>query len=70
MTIGELSRATAIPPSMIRFYEEQGLIPPPRRVSGRRVFDDEAVPHLAFVQVAKAPASLSRSVAASCATFA
>jgi MerR family transcriptional regulator, redox-sensitive transcriptional activator SoxR len=53
MTISELARATGISPSAIRFYEQAGLLPPARRVSGRRVFDDDAIPHLTFVQVAK-----------------
>jgi len=53
MTIGELSQRTGIAPSAIRFYEQEGLLPSARRVSGRRVFDDDAVPHLIFVQVAQ-----------------
>jgi MerR family redox-sensitive transcriptional activator SoxR len=53
MRIGNLARLTGIAPSAIRFYEEQGLIPPVRRLSGRRVFDDQTVAHLAVVQLAK-----------------
>ena len=40
MRIGELARATGLAPSAIRFYEEEGLLPAARRLSGRRVFDD------------------------------
>ena len=53
MRIGDLSRLTGIPSSAIRFYEEQGLLPRPARLAGRRVFDDRAVTHLAVVQLAK-----------------
>lgn len=53
MTIGELARATDLAPSAIRYYEQEGLLPAPRRTGGRRVFDAAAVPQLMFIQVAK-----------------
>jgi MerR family redox-sensitive transcriptional activator SoxR len=53
MRIGELARATGLAPSAIRFYEEEGLLPAARRLSGRRVFDDTALTHLTVVQLAK-----------------
>ena len=53
MLIGELSRRTGISSSAIRFYEEEGLIPRPARLSGRRVFDDRSLAHLVVVQLAK-----------------
>lgn len=53
MTIGELARATELAPSAIRYYEQEGLLPAPRRAGGRRVFDENAVPQLIFIQVAK-----------------
>ena len=53
MRIGELSRATGLAPSAMRFYEEEGLLPTARRLSGRRVFDDTALTHLTIVQLAK-----------------
>jgi len=37
----------------MRFYEEEGLLPTARRLSGRRVFDDTALTHLTIVQLAK-----------------
>ena len=54
MTIGELSRTTGIAASAIRYYEEQGLLPAASRASGRRVFEDDAVARLTFIQVATA----------------
>ena len=53
MWIGELSRKTGIPASAIRFYEAEGLVPRPERLSGRRNFDGRALAHLRVVQLAK-----------------
>ncbi len=53
MRIGELARTTGLAPSAIRFYEEEGLLPTARRLSGRRVFDETALDHLTVVQLAK-----------------
>jgi len=53
MRVGELARATGLAPSAIRFYEEEGLLPAARRLSGRRAFDDTALTHLTVVQLAK-----------------
>ena len=53
MLIGELSRRTSIPSSAIRFYEAEGLVPRPERLSGRRNFDGRALSHLMVVQLAK-----------------
>lgn len=36
MRIGELSRRSKVPATTIRYYEDLGLLPAPRRVSGRR----------------------------------
>jgi MerR family redox-sensitive transcriptional activator SoxR len=51
--IGELSRRAGIASSAIRFYEEEGLIPRPARLSGRRVFDDRSLAQLVVVRLAK-----------------
>lgn len=53
MTIGQLSRRTGIAASAIRYYEEGKLLPPPARVNGRRVYDDDAVARLTVIEVAK-----------------
>jgi DNA-binding transcriptional MerR regulator len=39
LTIGELSCRTGLATSALRYYEDLGLIPPPRRVSGQRRYD-------------------------------
>ena len=53
MTIGELSRRTGLSPSAIRYYEQEGLIPPPARRSGRRIFEPGALAQLVVVQLAR-----------------
>ncbi|HEY1252082.1 MAG TPA: MerR family transcriptional regulator [Thermoanaerobaculia bacterium] len=53
MTIGELSRRTGLSPSAIRYYETEGLLPAPRRRSGRRDFDAGALPQLVVVRLAR-----------------
>jgi len=53
MTIGELSRRTGLPPSALRYYEQERLIPAPARRSGRRVFGEEALPQLTVVRLAR-----------------
>jgi MerR family redox-sensitive transcriptional activator SoxR len=54
MTIGELAREAGLRPSAVRYYESLGLLPAPERRSGRRVYSDGAVAHLAVVQFALA----------------
>ena len=53
MTIGEVARQTGISCSAIRFYEREGLLPPPGRRSGRRVYDRSALGLLALISKAK-----------------
>jgi MerR family redox-sensitive transcriptional activator SoxR len=50
ISIGEAARRTGVRTSTLRFYEEAGIIPPARRVNGRRVYDDEG---LDLIQVAR-----------------
>ena len=43
MRIGELSKRTGVPPRMLRYYEEQGLITPQRLDNGYRDYGDYLV---------------------------
>ncbi|WP_040793645.1 MerR family transcriptional regulator [Nocardia paucivorans] len=43
MRIGELSRRTAVPARLLRYYEQQGLLESTRRSNGYRDYSDEAV---------------------------
>jgi MerR family redox-sensitive transcriptional activator SoxR len=53
MTIREVSERTGLSSSTIRYYEQERLIPPVARRSGRRVFDDRSLAQLAVVQLAR-----------------
>lgn len=50
MLIGEVAKAAAMTPKTLRFYEEQGLLPPARRgTNGYRQYDDDSVARLDFI---------------------
>lgn len=54
MRIGELASRVGVNPKTIRFYEEQGLLPPPpRRPSGYREYGSEDEARLRFVRTAQ-----------------
>lgn len=55
MRIGELSHRTGVSTKAIRFYEELGVLPEPRRApNGYRDYDDDMVQRLRFVKDAQA----------------
>ena len=43
MTIGEVAAKTGLRTSALRYYEDAGVLPPPKRVNGRRVYGEESV---------------------------
>jgi DNA-binding transcriptional MerR regulator len=49
MTIGAVAALTGRRPSSIRYYEQIGLLPPARRVNGRRVYGQDTVRALAVI---------------------
>jgi len=54
-TISQLANDAGISTSMIRLYEQQGILSPVRRTScGYRVYDEQAVARLRIVQAEKA----------------
>ncbi len=54
MKIGEVAKAAGLGIDTIRFYEREGLIPPPpRRPSGYRVYSPDVVVSLRFIKRAK-----------------
>jgi MerR family transcriptional regulator, redox-sensitive transcriptional activator SoxR len=53
LTIGQLARRSGFNASAIRYYEEQGVLPAPARVSGQRRYTEEAVRRLGIVDVGK-----------------
>lgn len=51
MRIGELATATGTTPKTLRFYEDTGLLQPPRRTAGGyRDYDEDAVGRLGFIR--------------------
>jgi MerR family copper efflux transcriptional regulator len=55
LTISQLARRSGVPPSTLRYYEKVGVMPAPARSpAGYRLYDDDALARLAFVQRAKA----------------
>jgi len=53
-TIGKIARAVGLGVETVRFYERQGLIPPPARSpAGYRLYDADAIARLRFIGRAK-----------------
>lgn len=53
LTISEVARQAGLRPSAIRYYEQMGILPPPRRISGQRRYDTTSLYRLAVIQRAK-----------------
>lgn len=49
MAISEVARRTGVPPSTLRYYEDEGVLPRAKRRNGRRVYDEDM---LRLVEVA------------------
>ena len=54
MRIGEVARMAGIPPSTLRYYESEGLVPKPARIGGKRVYTQSVLDSLTIIGVAKA----------------
>lgn len=55
MRIGELAVSAGLPSQTIRFYEREGLLPPPSRTAnGYRVYDGAALDRLGFIRAGQA----------------
>jgi MerR family transcriptional regulator, redox-sensitive transcriptional activator SoxR len=53
MTVGEFAQRAGLRASAVRYYERLGLLPPPPRRGGRRVYGPEAFAQLALLRVAR-----------------
>lgn len=51
LTIGQLSDATGIPTSTLRFWERKGLLAPDAREGGQRRYTDEALTKVALLRL-------------------
>ncbi len=52
-SIGEIAGRVGVAPSTIRYYESIGLLPPARRVSGKRRYDGAIVEKLGVIRLAQ-----------------
>jgi DNA-binding transcriptional MerR regulator len=53
--IGEVAKATGVTPEALRYYEQQGLLPPSfRSAAGARRYADDAVGRVRFIKQAQA----------------
>jgi MerR family redox-sensitive transcriptional activator SoxR len=50
MRISEVERRTGVLATTIRFYENIGLLPPPHRLSGHRVYGTDVLDRLALIR--------------------
>jgi MerR family transcriptional regulator, redox-sensitive transcriptional activator SoxR len=53
LTIGEVSRRSAVKATTVRYYESLGVLPEPERVSGQRRYTVDVLRRLAIVDVAQ-----------------
>jgi MerR family transcriptional regulator, redox-sensitive transcriptional activator SoxR len=53
LMIGELARQTGVAASALRYYEKAGLLPPPARVSNRRLYDQSALGRIRIILLAR-----------------
>ena len=49
MNIGEVAERSGLPPKTIRYYEDIGLVRPPRSGNGYRIFGETDLHKLAFL---------------------
>jgi MerR family redox-sensitive transcriptional activator SoxR len=53
MRIGDVARRAGVRTSLVRYYEEVGLLPPAQRVSGQRRYDESVLRRLGVIDVAQ-----------------
>ncbi len=54
MTVGQLSREVGVNLETVRFYEKEKLLPEPERTAGgHRIYNEEDIERLKFIQRAK-----------------
>ena len=53
LTIGEVAGRAGVHTSAIRYYESVGLLPPPKRINGRRRYDEGVFQRLGLIQLVR-----------------
>ncbi|MBA2471261.1 MAG: MerR family transcriptional regulator [Pseudonocardiales bacterium] len=51
--IGQAADRLGLSPSALRYYDERGLVSPPERQAGRRMYGPEEFRRLAFIKIAQ-----------------
>jgi MerR family redox-sensitive transcriptional activator SoxR len=51
--IGEVARRCGLTPSTLRYYEREGLLPPPPRSANRRAYDPRVMGRIRIIQLAR-----------------
>jgi len=51
MTIGAVAKRVGVQTSALRYYESVGLLPQPKRVNGRRRYDEDVFPQIRMIQL-------------------
>lgn len=53
LTIGKVATMAGLRTSAIRYYEEEGLVPPAHRHGGKRIYNESVLDRLALIELAK-----------------
>lgn len=53
LLIGEVARRSGLSTSALRYYERAGLLPPPARVSKRRVYEEKVLGRIRIILLAR-----------------
>src|SRR5687767_12296822 len=53
LAIGDIARQAGVASSTIRYYERIGLLPPSKRVSGKRRYDKDILQKLSVIRLAQ-----------------
>jgi MerR family transcriptional regulator, redox-sensitive transcriptional activator SoxR len=53
MLIGEVARRAGVAASALRYYEREGLLPPPARSANRRTYDSRVMGRIHIIQLAR-----------------
>jgi MerR family redox-sensitive transcriptional activator SoxR len=53
LTISQVAQRAGLRTSAIRYYESVNVLPTPRRINGRRLYDASILDRLSFIQIAQ-----------------
>jgi len=53
LSIGDVARRSGLSTSALRYYEKAGLLPPPARVSKRRVYEKKVLGRIRIILLAR-----------------